>query len=174
MQIPRLVLLSLCLVGTQVQAWPSAPAGDSLQTLGNCDPLSAEQHPIRYDVSFEGDIRPFLVKNQCTTCHGSQAGLSLSTASARLNLIGADERGTPSTGNAAILRVRPLEPQASALFLKLNCDLPPFGGRMPPGGGASAEFQALVHDWIASGALMPDAFGGERLFIGRFEDIVRP
>lgn len=174
MLIQRLLLLSLCLVGAQARAWPSASGPDSVQTLGSCDPLSAEQHPIRYDVSFEGDIRPFLVKNQCTTCHGGQAGMSLSTASARLALIGADERGTPSTGNAAILRVRPFEPQASAFFLKVNCDLPPFGGRMPPGGGASTEFQALVHDWIASGALMPDSFGGERLFIGRFEEIVRP
>jgi hypothetical protein len=45
---------------------------------------------------------------------------------------------------------------------------------MPLGGSASTEFQALVYDWIASGALMPDSFGGERLFIGSFEDIVRP
>jgi hypothetical protein len=45
---------------------------------------------------------------------------------------------------------------------------------MPPSGdSASGEFQALVYDWIAAGALMPED-GGERLFIGRFESVRRP
>lgn len=175
MPMPRFALILLCLTSAPVYAWPveggSGPV--PLKQLGDCDALNAEIQPIRYDVSFEGDIRPFITE-LCASCHGGQAGLSLSTANARLGLIGADERGTPATGNAAILRVRPFEPLASALFLKLNCDVPPFGGRMPPGGGASTEFQALVHDWIAAGALMPDSFGGQRLFIGNFETIVRP
>ena len=171
----RPLLLLMCLASSAAHAWPVEEAAESksLQSLGGCDPLSEKDHPIRYDVSFEGDIRPFIT-NQCASCHGGQGGLSLSTANARLGLIGANERGTPSSGNSTILRVRPFEPQASALFLKLNCDIPPFGGRMPLGGTASTEFQALVHDWIAGGALMPDSFGGERLFIGNFEEIVRP
>jgi hypothetical protein len=176
MPICRPLLLLMCLASVPAYAWPveEIAASKSLQNLGGCDPLSAKDHPIRYDVSFEGDIRPF-IGDQCASCHGSQGGLSLSTANARIALIGANERGTPSSGNSTILRVRPLEPLASALFLKLNCDVPPFGGRMPLGGSAaSTEFQALVHDWIAAGALMPDSFGGERLFIGSFEDIVRP
>ncbi|WP_395788045.1 hypothetical protein [Aquimonas sp.] len=175
MPIHQPLLILMLLASAPAFAWPGgeADSSKSLQSLGGCDAISAETHPIRYNVSFEGDIRPFIT-NQCASCHGSQGGLSLSTANARVALIGANERGTPSNGNSAILRVRPFEPLASSLFLKLNCDVPPFGGRMPLGGSASTEFQALVYDWIASGALMPDSFGGERLFIGSFEDIVRP
>lgn len=175
MSMPKSLLLMLCFAGAPAYAWPVQGGSEPVpaKLLGSCDALSAEIQPIRYDVSFEGDIRPFITE-LCAACHGGQAGLSLSTANARLGLIGDDEQGTPATGNAAILRVRPFEPLASALFLKLNCDVPPFGGRMPPGGGASTEFQALVYDWIAAGALMPDSFGGQRLFIGSFETIVRP
>jgi hypothetical protein len=175
MLIPRTVLFLLCFASASAHAWPAQGEPDSLplKQLGACDDLSAGVQPIRHDVSFEGDIRPFITK-QCASCHGGQGGLSLSTANARNALIGANENGTPSSGNATILRVRPFEPLASSLFLKLNCDVPPFGGRMPLGGSASIEFQALVHDWIAAGALMPDSFGGQRLFIGNFESIVRP
>lgn len=73
-----------------------------------------------------------------------------------------------------MLRVRPFEPLASSLFLKVNCETPPFGSRMPLGGSPSPELQALIHDWIASGALMPQSPGAVRLFIGNFESIRRP
>jgi hypothetical protein len=33
--------------------------------------------------------------------------------------------------------------------------------------------QALVYDWIASGALMPNSPGADRLFIANFESITR-
>lgn len=140
-----------------------------------CAPLSESEFPIRYDVSFEGDIRP-LLQNQCSSCHinGISGGLNFNLANAVSNLLGADERGAPSTGNLAIARVRPFEPLASALFLKLNCEVPPFGGQMPPGGGANPDLQAAIYDWISTGALMPDSAGGHRLFIGRFESIQRP
>jgi hypothetical protein len=137
-----------------------------------CEPLPADQQPIRYDVSFEGDIRPY-IDNLCASCHGSQGGMSLSLGSVVDALLGSDERGQPSQGDASILRVRPFEPLASSLFLKLNCVLPPFGNPMPLGDSAPQELQALVHDWIASGALLPTS-GGSRLFIGRFESIQRP
>jgi len=137
-----------------------------------CESLPADQFPIRYDVSFEGDIRSY-VDNLCASCHGSQGGMSLSLGNVVNSLLGSNERGQASQGDPAILRVRPFEPQASALFLKLNCIPPPFGDPMPLGGSAPQELQALVHDWIASGALLPNS-GGTRLFIGSFESIQRP
>lgn len=141
-----------------------------------CDPLPEDTYPIRYDVSFQSDIRPWLESQDlnCTTCHGGSGGLNLQSGVAFAALLGPNEQGQPSQGDSSILRVRPFEPLASALFLKINCSPPPFGNRMPPSGGsASGEFQALVYDWIAAGALMPED-GGERLFIGRFESVRRP
>lgn len=144
-----------------------------------CEELPAEVLPVRYDVSFEGDIRPLLEDSEqaCTICHGSSGDLSLSFGSAHAQLLGADGAGAPSAGDTntpPMLRVKPGEPLASSLFVKLNCDVPPFGGRMPLGGSPNAELQALVHDWIASGALMPNSPGGLRLFVAGFETIRRP
>lgn len=141
----------------------------------NCTVLSEITDPVRYDVSFEADIRP-IVATLCNTCHisGSTASFNISTSNARINLIGANETGAASSGSSTILRVRPGVPTASAFFDKLNCANPPFGGAMPPGGGAPTQLQALVHDWIAAGALMPDSPGGDRTFIGNFETIARP
>lgn len=149
-------------------------AGGAAQAAGGpsgCAPLPTNSFPIRYDISFEGDIRP-LLEAQCSSCHinGSNGGLNFNLNNAVVNLLGTDERGRAANGDASILRVRPFEPLASALFLKINCDVPPFGAQMP---GDSA-LQAAVYDWIASGALMPDSVGGQRLFIGRFESIQRP
>ena len=141
-----------------------------------CGPLPDDlTTPIRYDVSFEGDIRAFIAA-QCNTCHvnASSGGLNVSFSNARMNLLGAAETGTPSSGDPSLRRVRPFRPQDSLLFEKLNCASPPVGGPMPIGGSASVEFQALVHDWIAAGALMPDSPGGDRLSVGTFEAIVRP
>lgn len=147
------------------------------QTLPEgCDELPASEYPIRHDVSFEGDIRPLLQdsEQECTTCHGSFGSLSLSFSNAHHDLLGAAETGTPSAGDPDILRVRPFSPLASSLFLKVNCETPPFGSRMPLGGSPNPELQALIHDWIASGALMPQSPGAVRLFIGNFESIRRP
>lgn len=144
-------------------------------TPSGCAPPSADTFPIRYDVSFEGDIRP-LLEAQCSTCHinGSNGGLNFNLANAVSSLLGANERGQPSVGDPSIARVRPFEPLASSLFLKISCEVPPFGDPMPMGGTADPALQAAVYDWIASGALMPDSAGGQRLFIGRFESIQRP
>lgn len=173
---PRLALLVLATFAGSVHAWPDTrspwvfdlPKGGS-----NCTDLG--QADIRYDVSFEGDIRSQL-QALCNTCHinGSSGGLNMNTTNARANLIGANETGTPAQGNNQRLRVRPFVPTDSVLFEKLNCATPPFGGVMPPSGGDTIVLQRLVHDWIASGALMPDSSGGNRLFVGTFEPIVRP
>lgn len=172
MRLPLLIPPLLMIAGVLPPALASGlPAG--------CDELPADTWPVRYDVSFEGDIRPLLEDNEqaCTLCHGSSGDLSLSVANARNQLLGPNETGVASAGDLAMPpmpRVRPFEPLSSSLFVKINCDTPPFGSRMPLGRSPSPELQALIHDWIASGALMPDSPGGQRLFIGRFEDIRRP
>lgn len=160
--LPTLLAAAALSISADVRA-TGGPSG--------CAQLPLDTFPIRYDVSFEADIRP-LLDVQCSTCHinSSNGGLNFNLANAVSSLLGADERGRAANGDASILRVRPFEPLASALFLKINCDVPPFGSQMP----GDAALQAAVYDWIANGALMPDSVGGQRLFIGRFESIQRP
>lgn len=172
------LFLALLAAAGAAQAWPEtrAPWVFDLPKGGtNCTFLDPASNPIRYDVTFGGDIQP-LLNTACLTCHinGSTNGFNVSQSNARLSLLGPNETGTPFTNVSTIFRVRPGLPLESGIFLKLNCEFPPvpYGSRMPPG-GASAELQALVHDWIASGALMPE-YGGERTFVGSFESIVRP
>lgn len=138
-----------------------------------CTPLDGV--PVRYDVIFEADIQPRLdlsnANGGCAGCHinNSFGDLNLRFDVARLNLLGPDQQGQPSSQDATRLRVRPGRPQDSLLFEKLNCDTPPVGSRMPPGSsGENVELQALVHDWIALGAIFLD---GDRLFLGSMESL---
>lgn len=141
----------------------------------NCDVLASVPDDARDDVNFELEIRPAL-ESLCGDCHvdRSSGALSLTYNNARVDLIGDDETGAPTFRDPARVRVRPFAPTESFLFEKINCAAPPYGDRMPRNGKAPIEFQKLVHDWIASGALMPDAPNADRLFIGTFERIVRP
>lgn len=139
----------------------------------SCTPLDSV--PVRYDVSFEVDIQPFLdvsaANGGCSNCHISMSfgDLNLRFDVVRLNLLGEDGNGQPSAQDANRLRVAPGKPQNSLLFEKLNCDTPPVGQRMPPGSsGDNVELQALVHDWIALGAIFLD---GDRVFLGTMESL---
>jgi hypothetical protein len=177
---PMLAVGALFVVASgSIGAWPgSSPSWVFDLPMGgtNCSFLDPTTIPVRYDVSFAGEIQP-LLDTTCTTCHinGSTNGFNVSASNARLSLIGATETGAPFTFNNSIFRVRPGRPLESGLFLKLNCEIPPvpYGVRMPPS-GASAELQALVHDWIASGALMPTSPNADRIAVGTFEVITRP
>ena len=178
----RVALLIALAASGPALAWPGSPVSwvfDLPKGGTNCTELSPATVPIRYDVSFEADIRPQL-EAPCGSCHinSSFGGFNFNTSNARTSLIGADETGAPFTANASIFRVRPGRPLESGLFLKVNCEIPaePYGATMPIGGSPlSPEVQALIHDWIAAGALMPDASsGGDRLSIGTFESITRP
>lgn len=175
---PRLVVLLLATAAGSAHAWPDSrspwvfdlPKGGS-----NCTSLATVPDDTRYDVDFGADILP-LLEAQCESCHlmGSSGGLNMNLSNARMNLIGANETGTPASGDNARLRVRPFVPTDSVLFEKINCATPSFGTVMPIGGGTAAiELQKNIHDWIAAGALMP-AQGGDRLSVGNFESIVRP
>lgn len=172
--------IPLALMSPSAHAWQDQPSPwvfDLPKGGTSCTQLPTDQSDIRYDVNFNADIQP-LIGNFCMTCHvnSSSGGFNVSAASARATLIGPNETGTPSQGDPSRLRVRPFFPAQSMFFVKLNCAAPPFGGRMPPGsdGESTLAFQKLVHDWIASGALMPDSPGGDRLSIGSFESITRP
>jgi hypothetical protein len=141
----------------------------------NCDSLVTVPDDARDDVHFENEVRPAL-ENYCGQCHVNQSSgaLSLTFNNARIDLIGDDETGAPTFQDPSRVRVKPFAPTESFLFEKINCAVPPYGRRMPLNGIAPVELQKLVHDWIAAGALMPDAPNAERLFIGNFEQIVRP
>ncbi len=89
--------------------------------------------------------------NNCDVCHigGSAAGLSLEAPRSELNLI-----DVPSVVDPSFTRVVPGDAVASLLFLKINCDDPGAGVRMPMGGTLSAVQQRLIFDWIENGAPM--------------------
>jgi len=143
-----------------------------------CDSIANE--PVHYDVVFERDIQPYfggvvsMTIPRCETCHvsGSAGGMNLAPANVRLELLGADGNGEPSLNYPSYRRIVPERPFASLVYVRIHCDDSP-PGRMPPGANGSMDpdflrFQALVHDWIALGAIMVDT---DRRFIGSFESI---
>ena len=126
----------------------------------DCTDLDAiDQQPA---VDYENSIQP-IFDNQCLACHGpgGQAGLDLSPGASHDNLV-----KVASSQDATWLRVTPSSLQHSLLFLKVNCNDPPVGSRMPPGGAMADGNQALIRDWIVQGAL-PEA---DLLFQDRFEN----
>lgn len=111
-----------------------------------CDDLSGR--PIIFGVNWQTDVKPIINEilsptGRCTSCHnaGSPAG-------------GLDLSDTLFDAIYKIVNsyVIPGEPAQSLLFLKINCDQPPVGERMPIGGTLSIEEQELFFDWIAQGA----------------------
>ena len=96
-------------------------------------------------LDFETDIQPLL--QTCTSCHGQNgsAGLDLRPGEAYANLV-----GVPSNTNFDRLRVEPFNPEASSLFLAVNCSQPGGPGFQMP--GMDPEARALVRDWINQGA----------------------
>jgi hypothetical protein len=84
----------------------------------------------------------------CQQCHqngGSAGGLNLDLANSYNNLLIA------VGPNPA--RVIPNNPDASLLFLKVNCDSPGAGTRMPQGADPlSLAQQTVLYDWIRLGA----------------------
>ncbi|MGY6587960.1 MAG: PQQ-dependent sugar dehydrogenase [Wenzhouxiangella sp.] len=97
------------------------------------------------DLDFETDIQPLL--QTCTGCHGQNgsAGLDLRPGEAYANLV-----GVPSNSTFERLRVDPFNPEASSLFLAVNCSQPAGPGFQMP--GTTPEGRALIRDWINQGA----------------------
>jgi hypothetical protein len=161
-----------------VQALPgygSAGGGAS------CDSLASE--PVNYRVVFEDEIQPYFggvlgspINPRCETCHVTvtNGDMNLAPINVMVNLLGIDGDGQQSP-TYPLRRIVPGHPERSLLYLRINCDdAPDTGGRMPPGseGGMNdpefLHFEALVHDWIKSGALM---FGSDRVFQAGFDDL---
>ena len=141
----------------------------------DCDSIATE--PVRTDVDFESEIQPFLsgggtVSPFCTECHTSstRGGLNVLPQNVRVALLGANEEGAVSVNFPEWRRVVPGQPRASLVFQRVHCNA--FPGRMPPGAAnGDAEFirfQAFLHDWIATGAIMDST---DRRSMDSFESI---
>ncbi|MEO7874515.1 MAG: hypothetical protein ABIR62_00170 [Dokdonella sp.] len=120
--------------------------------------------PIQFTIDFQSAIQG-VFDNHCIECHEGKdppAGLDLSAGGSWSHLI-----GIPSSQDAAFIRVMPDQPLASLLFLKVNCDIPGVGHRMPLNRDPLLEEeQALMLDWIRQGA--PSATT-DTIFRGEFE-----
>lgn len=106
------------------------------------------------DVSFANDIRPlFQRRSGGCSCHvPSTSGPGTGTLLSGLDLgsLPSLRAGGVSSGNRIVVAMQPC---ASVLYLKVE-QAPPFGSRMPLGGPFfTEEEKALLHDWIAEGAL---------------------
>lgn len=136
---------------TAMLLWPvSALAGgpSGCDDLGSVAPFTQFNYPV---------VIQSIWNNNCDGCHigGSSGGLNLDAPGSDLNLI-----NIPSAQNAGFTRVVPGDPLGSLLLLKINCDEPGLGVRMPFGGpNLSLAQQALIFDWINAGApLMSNGF----------------
>lgn len=168
-------LLAAAMTAPALAFEPAAPQGS------DCDSLKAE--PLNARVDFARDIQPFLgglmdqvIVPRCESCHVIviRGGMDLGPANVRTSLLGIDGQGQQSP-NYPRLRIVPGDPYASLLFLRINCsNAAGSGGRMPPGSQGGEldpeflHFEALMHDWIKAGALMP---GGDRVFQSGFDDL---
>ncbi|MEM9304677.1 MAG: c-type cytochrome domain-containing protein, partial [Pseudomonadota bacterium] len=94
---------------------------------GGCDDLGGT--PIVFGVDWSTDIKPLFnelvsPEGRCTSCHNAgqpAGGLDLS------------DTGFDAIYKLVNLYVIPGEPEASVLFTKINCAMPPTGQRMPLG-----------------------------------------
>ena len=102
--------------------------------------------------SFSSAVQPIFDRN-CTKCHGmkdQKAKLNLSYGNAYAALV-----NVPSTEVPGILRVKPGDPEASYLWLKLEHRAPK-GSGMPKGfffaGHLNRQDMDAIKAWIAEGA----------------------
>jgi len=97
-------------------------------------------------VSFSSQIQP-IFNRQCTNCHGSSGGLSLTAGASYNNLVNVNAQSScPS-----LKRVLPNDAANSVLYKKVSGTT--CGSQMPTTGGAlSTSDIALIRDWINQGA----------------------
>jgi mono/diheme cytochrome c family protein len=97
---------------------------------------------LHAQVDYEEDIQPIFNQN-CTSCHGSQNGVTLSSYESVMSSVGS-QYGTEI--------VVPNEPDESPLVDKIEPN-PEFGVRMPQGGPYLSDEQInLIKTWISEGA----------------------
>ena len=110
----------------------------------------------------------------CASCHTTDAG-----PSGGLNLDPNDQNPDATSPYFGIVNVPSIEaseydyilpnsPELSYLFMKINCDNPPSGSRMPLGytDVFTPEQQAFIYDWIAGGATIETT---STIFRGTFD-----
>jgi hypothetical protein len=124
-------------------------ASASAAAASGCTDLDAV--PIQFTIDYQSAIQG-IFDNHCIECHSGKpplpADLDLSAGGSWSHLF-----NVPSSQDQAFTRVVPNQPYASLLFLKVNCDVPGVGNRMPFGRDPlQPEEQALILDWIAGGA----------------------
>jgi mono/diheme cytochrome c family protein len=138
----RLTILALLAIAAATGQRAHAGGPTDCDDLGSVAPFTQFNYPLVIQSIWQGN---------CSGCHlsgGSSGGLNLDPPGSDLNLI-----NVASTQNPAFTLVVPGDPLASLLFLKLNCDGPGLGSRMPLGGpNLSLTQQALIFDWIEAGA----------------------
>ena len=112
-----------------------------------CDALASV--PMNANVDYVTQIQPIF--SGCVSCHNSgdpRADLNLEPGVAPATLI-----NVASSQNGSVIRVVPVDPLASLLVQKVNCEVQDVGFfRMPVGGVLALAEQALIYDWIAQGA----------------------
>ncbi|HBQ58414.1 MAG TPA: hypothetical protein DD671_02000, partial [Balneolaceae bacterium] len=97
---------------------------------------------VQAQVDYEEDIQP-IFDQHCTSCHGSNSGVTLSSYDAVMNSVGS-QYGTNI--------VEPGEPDESPLVDKIEPN-PENGARMPQNASPlSDEEIQLIRTWIAEGA----------------------
>jgi len=145
----------------------SSPAHDVSGLLGDmeCDDLSTTLQD--FSVDFETEVQPIFTGG-CANCHVQSpfpdGGLRLDPGKAYFELV-----NVASAQNPNIMRVLPGRADLSLLFLKVNCNAPPVGVRMPlERTNLTPQDQARILDWINQGALATPAVP-ELLFRAEFE-----
>ena len=103
--------------------------------------LSFSSENIFAQVDYDEEIQP-IFNASCTSCHGGQSGVTLTSYDATMNSVG-DQYQTEI--------VVPGEPDNSPLVDKIE-PAPQFGTRMPQGGSLSDEQINLIRQWITEGA----------------------
>ena len=136
--------------------------------------------PVTNEIDFGAGIEAIFIQFStnpaagCASCHTSDAG-----PSGGLNLDPNDQNpdatspytgivNVPSLEAPAYNYVTPNRPELSYLFMKINCDTPPSGSRMPLGytDVFTPEQQAFIYDWIAGGATIETT---STIFRGTFD-----
>lgn len=122
------------------------------QLAGTCD--NADRDPD-VEVSFSQQIRPLIVRGMggcgCHLPTAGGAGPATQITGLDLSSLASLRAGGHNSGARVVV---PLQPCDSVMYQKVS-DAPPFGSRMPLNGPPylSADELALLHDWIAEGAL---------------------
>lgn len=158
MRITAIAALALCstLAGSRALHAQTPPSGCT--SIADVPPI---YNGIQYGAAILGIFTDYSgVGNGCADCHTSNGGTTFpsgaldldpgDTPSPYANLIGVESPQHPG-----FVYVVPNHPEQSFLFMKVACDNPGGGQRMPLGnyaGGLSVDQIALLYDWIAEGA----------------------